>query len=242
MPAWMPALLGSASFVLVLAIIAWSVLRRHRSVAEGPLMLRGPDGRVVGVPARPALSPEAEAALRRTVRPAKDLRRESLGAMHDASGVLGWPAWLVSFQGSDDVTWSHLILEYESACPYAFTAVLSWGFKPAKGFRRARFLDGRVRGKWFQWDGYARDWPETRPEIGAGVGALMRELAGSIGTRCDGVEYAPGLLCISFTLGAEFKDPDLADPLAAFIEASERLWLLDEATAEAPTLDNRESG
>lgn len=242
MPAWLTPLVGSASFVLVMAIIAWSVLRRQRGVGEGPLMLRGPDGRVVSVPTRPSLSPEAEAALRRTVRPAKDLRSASPMAVHDASGVLGWPAWLVSFPGDEDVNWSHLILEYESACPYAFTAVVSWQFKPAKGFRRARFLDGRVQGRWLQWDGYARDWPDTRPEIAAGVGALMRELAGSIRTKCDGVEYAPGLLCISFAFGARFEDPDLADELAAFIEASERLWLLDEATAEAPTLDNRESG
>lgn len=205
-------------------------------------MLRGPDGRIASVPMRPSLSPEAEAALRRTVRPAKDLRSKPPVAVHDASAVLGWPAWLVSFSGGEDTTRSYLILEYESACPYAFTAVVSWQFKPAKSFRRARFFDGRVRGRWFQWDGHARDWPDTRPEIAAGVGALIRELAGSIRTKCDGVEYAPGLLCIALATGAEFKDPDLADALATFIEASERLWLLDEATAEAPTLDNRESG
>ncbi|MFI4882415.1 MAG: hypothetical protein ACIAQU_07510, partial [Phycisphaerales bacterium JB064] len=222
MPGWLPTSLALASLVAILALLIWSVLRRHRGMAEGPLMLRGPDGRVVGVPPRSSLSSEAEAALRQTIRPTKDLRGQSPVAVHDATGALGWPAWLVSFLGRKEVTWSYLILEYDTACPHTFTAVVSWRFKPARGFRRARFLDGRVRGVWFRWDGWARNWPDTRPEVSAGIGALMRELAGSLRTKCDGIEYTPGLLCISFAFGAEFQDPDLADALATFIDASER--------------------
>ena len=233
MPAWVQTIVGTAIFLGLLALIAWSVLRRHRGMAEGPLMLRGLDGRVVSVPPGSSLSSEAEAALRQTIRPAKDLRGQSPVAVHDASGVLDLPAWLVSFPGRNEVTWSHLVLEYDTACPHTFTAVVSWRFKPARGFRRARFLDGRVRGVWFRWDGWTRDWPDTRPEVSAGIGALMRELAGSLRTKCDGIEYTPGLLCISFAFGAEFKDPDLADALATFIDASERLWLLDESAGDS---------
>ncbi len=232
MPGWLPPVIGSASLCLAIVIVAWCVLRRHRGMGDGPLMLRGSDGRVVGVQPMLSMSPEAEATLRKTVRPAKDLRSASPVAVHDASDVLRCPAWFVSFPGRNDSTWSYLALEYDTTCPHAFTAVVSWGFKPARGFRRARFLDGRVRGHWFRWDGWTRDWPDTPPEIDAGVGALMRELAGSLRSKCDGVEYAPGRLCIAFALGAEFKDPNIADEVATFVEATERLWLLDERASD----------
>ena len=230
MPAWFPVIIGSGSIALFIAIAVWSVTRRHRGINAGPLMLRGPDGIVVSVPPLLTLPSVAKAALRNTVRPAKALRSASPVSVHDASDVLGWPAWFVSFSGRKDSTWSYLVFEYRTACHYGFTAVLSWGFKPARGFRRARFLDGRVRGSWFSWEGWARDWPDTRPEIEVGLGALLRELAGSLRTKCDGIEYNPGQLCIAFAFGAGFKDPDLTDALTTFIEASERLWLLDEET------------